>query len=72
MVTHVPCIPLSCLCAEFGRTFCLRAYELARTDKHLYIVWPRVMAALGEKDNARVLYERGLDFHPSNTKVGGK
>jgi Flp pilus assembly protein TadD len=39
---------------ELARTFCLRAYELDRTDKHLYMVWPKVMAALGEKDKARV------------------
>lgn len=27
------------------------------------------MAALGEPDRARVLYERGLEYHPNNTKI---
>lgn len=39
---------------ELARAFCLRAYEMERTDKHLYTVWPLVMAAMGEKDKARV------------------
>ncbi len=45
-----------CVCAELARDFCLRAYELSRTDKQLYVVWPRVMAALGEREKARVSY----------------
>ena len=46
-------------CAELARAFCLRAYELDRTDKHLYTVWPLVMAALGEQDKARVSVWQG-------------
>jgi hypothetical protein len=40
--------------AELAKDFCLRAYEMHRSDKHLYLVWPRVMAALKECDKARV------------------
>ncbi|KAF5837116.1 hypothetical protein DUNSADRAFT_4839 [Dunaliella salina] len=32
-------------------------------------VWPCVMAALKEYDKARVLFERGLEYHPRNTKI---
>lgn len=54
---------------ELAKEFCLRAYEMHRSDKHLYLVWPRVMAALKENDKARVLFERGLEYHPRNTKI---
>ncbi len=47
----------------------MRAYELDRLDKQLYLVWPRIEAAAGEPDRARVLYERGLEYHPNNTKI---
>lgn len=38
----------------------MRAYEMQRSDKHLYLVWPRVMAALREYDKARVSGGVGL------------
>ncbi len=47
--------------AELAREFCLRAYELDRTNKQLYLVWPDVMAALGERDKARVSRPSALD-----------
>eukprot|EP00798_Chlamydomonas_sp_ICE-L_P013699 gene13699-19591_t len=55
--------------AELATAFCLRAYEMDRLDKHLYYVWPKVEAASGEPDRARVLFERGMEYHPMNTKI---
>lgn len=44
-----------------------------RSDKHLYLVWPRVMAALKEYDKARVgAYVLPCAIHPLShaTKLG--
>jgi hypothetical protein len=57
---------------ELARTFCLRAYELDRTDKHLYIVWPKVMASLGEKDKARVSAGAATNRQAMHACEGGR
>lgn len=60
---------MPCRATDAARQYCLRAYELDRADKGLYYVWPRVEAAAGDVDRARVLFERGLELHPMNTKI---
>jgi hypothetical protein len=36
--------------AELAKAFCMKAYEMDRRDEELYLVWPRVEAAMGEPD----------------------
>lgn len=55
--------------SELAKSYCQRAYSLDRTDKQLFMVWPRVEAALGDRLKARLLYERALDLYPLNTKL---
>lgn len=54
---------------KLAKGFCARAYELDRQDERLYGVWPKVEAALGQRDRARVLFERGLEYHPHSLSL---
>lgn len=54
---------------ELAKGFCARAYEMDRQDERLYSVWPKVEAALGQRDRARVLFERGLEYHPRSLSL---
>lgn len=54
---------------ELAKKYCQSAYRIDRYDKYLFLVWPRVEAALGDRVKARLLFERGLDAHPMNTKI---
>jgi hypothetical protein len=52
-----------------AKAFCAKTYKMDRANKHLYCVWPRVCSEMGDRIKARLLYERGLDHHPMNTKI---
>ena len=54
---------------ELAKGFCGQAYEMERRDEELYLVWPRVLAAMGEAGRAQTLFERALEYHPSSTRL---
>ena len=71
-ITHASPSPLSPpLLAELAKGFCTKAYEMNRRspDEDLFLVWPRVLAAMGEPGRAQTLLERALDVHPKSTKI---
>jgi hypothetical protein len=35
----------------------------------LFLVWPKVLAAMGEPGRAQTLFERALDVHPKSVKI---
>ena len=40
-----------------------------RMDEELFLVWPRVFAAMGEPGKAQTLFERALDYHPKSLRI---
>ena len=40
-----------------------------RLDEELFLVWPRVMAAMGEPGRAQTLFERALEYHPRSLRI---
>ena len=66
---HVPTLPLPSPPPGLAKGFCGQAYEMERRDEELYLVWPRVLAAMGEAGRAQTLFERALEYHPSSTRL---
>ena len=64
---HFP--PLPSPPPGLAKGFCGQAYEMERRDEELYLVWPRVLAAMGEAGRAQTLFERALEYHPSSTRL---
>ncbi|MEW5319300.1 MAG: hypothetical protein WDW38_010460 [Sanguina aurantia] len=54
---------------DMASAFCLQAYELDRTSPALYSVWPLVEVKKGEELRARLLFERALEYHPSDVAL---
>ncbi len=52
-----------------AREHCARASTLDRTHPELLALWPRVEAARGDRVKARLLFERGLDARPTDTRL---
>lgn len=52
-----------------ARALFLRAYQLNKADKQLYMQWPRMEGACGNIERARLLFGYGLSLYPSNTKI---
>lgn len=52
-----------------ARALFLRAYQLQKADKQLYMVWPRMEGAAGNFERARALFQAGLSLYPNNTKI---
>ena len=69
MHTRPPFLPFPI--SELAKGFCTKAYEMNRRspDEDLFLVWPRVLAAMGEPGRAQTLLERALDVHPNSTKI---
>jgi tetratricopeptide (TPR) repeat protein len=52
-----------------ARALFLRAYQLNKADKQLYMQWPRMEGACGNIERARLLFGYGLSLYPNNTKI---
>eukprot|EP00878_Enallax_costatus_P044167 GHUV01052466.1.p1 GENE.GHUV01052466.1~~GHUV01052466.1.p1 ORF type:complete len:265 (-),score=24.03 GHUV01052466.1:223-960(-) len=52
-----------------ARALFLRAYQLNKADKKLYMYWPKMEADTGNVERARLLFQYGLSLYPSNTKI---
>lgn len=52
-----------------ARALFLRAYQLQKADKQLYMAWPRMEGAAGNFERARALFQAGLSLYPNNTKI---
>lgn len=52
-----------------ARALFMRAYQLQKADKQLYMVWPRMEGAAGNFERARALFQAGLSLYPNNTKI---
>lgn len=52
-----------------ARALFVRAYQLNKADKQLYMVWPRMEGAAGNIERARALFQAGLSLYPNNTKI---
>lgn len=52
-----------------ARALFLRAYQLNKADKQLYMQWPRMEGAVGNTERARLLFQYGLSLYPSNIKI---
>ncbi len=62
-------MPLQSQYAELAKGFCTKAYEMDRKDEELFLVWPRVFAAMGEPGRAQTLFERALESHPKSIRL---
>lgn len=52
-----------------ARALFMRAYQLSKADKQLYMAWPRMEGATGNIERARALFQSGLSLYPNNTKI---
>jgi tetratricopeptide (TPR) repeat protein len=52
-----------------ARALFLRAYQLNKADKQLYMQWPRMEGACSNIERARLLFGYGLSLYPNNTKI---
>lgn len=52
-----------------ARALFMRAYQLNKADKRLYMYWPKMEGEAGNIDRARLLFKYGLSLYPNNTKI---